>query len=114
MRNASSSRLSQLFLLVGESEQVEDRHAAGQRLGHALHHLIALRPREADRARLQPARVHHALDGAEQPRRVLDLVDHEGRRELADEQHGITVGALTGVEVIEIDVGVPGGAAVQE
>ena len=104
----------QSLLLVRQPQQVEDRHAPGERFRDALHHPEVLGAGQADGARTEAAGVHELLDRAEQPGRVLDFVEHERRVEPAHEQDGVPVGAFARLEVVEADVRVAAGALVEQ
>ena len=102
------------LFLVRKPQQVEHRHPPGQGFGDPGHHPEVLGPGEPDGPGPKAARVHEALDGAQQTGRILDLVDDEGRPELPHEQHRIPVGAFPSVEVVEAHVRVAVRAPVQQ
>ena len=102
------------LLVVGESQQIEDGDPAGEGFRDAFHHLEVLGAGQPDRTGCEIARVHELLDGAQETRRVLDLVDGERRTEFPYEQGRVPIGALPCREVIEVDVRMTARALVEQ
>ena len=91
------------LLFVGESEEVQDSHPAGQRFPHALHDLEALGSGEPDGARRCRRSIGQLLDGTQQGGRILDFIDQERQSQIRGEEGGIAMCPTPGGEVVKID-----------
>ena len=75
-------------LAQGEPRHLDDADAAGERLAHAFHQVVGLRPGEHDGA-LLVGFVHEELHGGEQLRRLLHFVDDDRQLVAAEEQQRV-------------------------
>ena len=91
------------LLFVGESEEVQDSHPAGQRFLDAVHDLEALRSGQPDGPRRCRRSIGQLLDGTQQGGRILDFIDEERQSQIGGKQRRIAMCPTPGGQVVEID-----------